>query len=121
MDVDIINLHDSSRYASEFIARPTMEPIELNAHQLISFYRRLRDQGNLHLLKFLQKLNSQAYEALFRKFRSMNTFQSTSINMSQLEVNQKTKRINILTALEKKWEDDCKLTIAINNLTDIIN
>lgn len=94
-------LNDSNRKMDEFISQPTYISIEVNCHNLISFYRRLRDKNQLHVFKYLGKCSSQPCEELFRRYRSMTTINWTSINMSMAEVCQKTKRINVMCKKEK--------------------
>lgn len=96
---------------AEFISGPTYACIEINCHSLINFYRILRDNNQLNIFKFLQKCSSQPCEELFRRFRSMTTLNWTSINMSILEVCQKTKRINIMCKLEKSLSSESKWRI----------
>lgn len=85
----------------DFISVPTYICIELNSHNFIKFYRLLRDNNQLNLFNFIDKCTSQPCEQLFRRFRSMTTINWTSINMSMLEVCQKTKRINVMCKLEQ--------------------
>lgn len=92
----------------EFISAPTYMSIEMNCHNLISFYRQLRDTNKLEVFNYLVKCSSQPCEELFRRFRSMTTLNWTSINMSMNEVCQKTKRINVVFKKEKALSSKCE-------------
>ena len=85
-----------------FIAIPTYNGIEINAHSLTQILRWCRD-NNVPFLPWL--LSSQACEEFSRRARSMTSTFSTIVNFTVLEFIYRAKRIQILLDIRQELPD----------------
>jgi len=80
---------------NNFVTANAHSCVEVNAHSLVGIIRFLRDSERPHLL-LLHLLSSQTCESSFRAMRSMTSTQSTVVNFSLLELEQRVHRIDFV-------------------------
>lgn len=93
-----VSLHDGrlrSSVKDNFISSNLACCIEMDGHGMLVFHNKCRDMGRPDLFLPTQ-LSSQQCEGTFRSFRSLTGTRSTIVNMDVLEMQVRSKKLQII-------------------------
>lgn len=97
-------VEDDEKTLKHFISSNTYNCLELNAHSLLVFLTKCRDENRPDLFK-VEKLGSQPCERYFATERSQTTTLSTITNFDMFDLLCRTKRTDIMLMAQSKCEN----------------